>query len=141
MKTRYSPLVKLKKSTMDKSESLVQKASADLNSASTALSISYSSLDDIQTPSKGSITDLLASRSLFASQRNLIDNNKKWVSFAENQVNSAKEQLKIDMIEYEKFKYLEFEEIKKALKEKKMQEAKELDEIALMTYDKKKVNK
>ena len=138
MKTRYSPLVKLKKSTMDKSESLVQKASADLNSASTALSISYSSLDDIQTPSKGSITDLLASRSLFASQRNLIDNNRKWVSFAEHQVNAAKEQLKIDMIEYEKFKYLEFEEIKKALKEKKMQEAKELDEIALMTYDKKR---
>ena len=138
MKTRYTPLVKLKKSTMDKSETLVQKASADLNSASTALSVSYSSLDDIQTPSKGSINDLLASRSLFASQRNLIDNNKKWVSFAEGQVNIAKEQLKIDMIEYEKFKYLEFEEIKKALKEKKIQEAKDLDEIALMTYDKKK---
>lgn len=138
MKTRYTPLVKLKKSTMDKSETLVQKASADLNSASTALSISYSSLDDIQTPSKGSITDLLASRSLFASQRNLIDNNKKWVSFAEHQVNAAKEQLKIDMIEYEKFKYLEFEEIKKALKEKKVQEAKDLDEIALMTYNKKR---
>ena len=138
MKTRYTPLVKLKKSTMDKSETLVQKASADLNSASTALSISYSSLDEIQTPSKGSITDLLASRSLFASQRNLIDNNRKWVSFAEHQVNAAKEQLKIDMIEYEKFKYLEFEEIKKALKEKKVQEAKDLDEIALMTYAKKK---
>ena len=138
MHTRYSPLVKLKKSTMDKSETLVQKASADLNSASTALSLSYSSLDEIQTPSKGSITDLLASRSLFASQRNLIDNNRKWVSFAEHQVNAAKEQLKIDMIEYEKYKYLEFQEIKKALKEKKIQEAKDLDEIALMTYDKKR---
>lgn len=138
MQTRYSPLVKLKKSTMDKSETLVQKASVNLNSATTALSTSYSSLDDIQTPSTGAISDLLASRSLFASQRNLIDNNKQWVKFAENQVNAAKEQLKIDMIEYEKYKYLEFQEIKKALKEKKIQEAKDLDEIALMTYDKKR---
>ena len=123
---------------MDKSESVVQKASADLNSASTALSISYASLDDIQTPSKGSINDLLASRSLFDSQRTLIDNNKKWVEFASQQVNAAKEQLKIDMIEYEKFKYLDFQEIKKFLKAKKIAEVKELDEIALMTYDKKK---
>lgn len=138
MKTRYSPLVKLKKSTMDKSESVVQKASADLNSAATALSLSYSSLDEIKTPQNGSINDLLASRSLFASQRNLIDNNKKWVSFAQNQVDSAKEQLKIDMIEYEKFKYLDYEEIKQIQKVKKIAEAKELDEIALMTYDKKK---
>ena len=137
MKTRYSPLAKLKKSTMQRSETVVQKASADLNSAATALSISYSSLDEIQTPKTGSISDLLASRSLFHSQRNLIDNNKKWVNYAQNQVNIAKEKLKIDMIEYEKFKYLEFEEIKKELKEQKIKEAKELDEIALMTYDKK----
>jgi len=38
------------------------------------------------------------------------------------------------MIEHEKFKYLEFEEIKKALKIKAIQEAKDLDEIALMTH-------
>ena len=137
MKTRYSPLVKLKKSTMDKSETFVQKASADLNSAATALSLSYSALDEIDTPKGGSINDLLAARSLFTSQRNLIDNNKKWVTFAQSQVYSAKEQLKIDMIEYEKFKYLEFQEIKQINKEKKIAEAKELDEIALMTYDKK----
>ena len=138
MKTRYSPLVKLKKSKMDKSETAVQKASADLNSAHSALSLSYSSLDDIQTPQAGSMHDLLASRSLFDSQRNLINNNKKWVRFAKNQVDAAKEKLKIDMIEYEKFKYLEFQEIKDMKKAKKIAEAKELDEIALMTYDNKK---
>jgi len=137
MKTRYSPLVKLKKSTMEKSETVVQKASADLNSASTALTLSYNSLDDIQTPSSGSISELLASRSLFHSQRELIDKNKQWVFYAQGQVNLARERLKVDMIEYEKFKYLDYEEIKKILKERKIKEAKDLDEIALMTYDKK----
>lgn len=139
MKTRYSPLVKLKKSTMDKSERVVQKANDDLNSASRALELSYSSLDDIKTPTTGSMNDLLASRSLFSSQRGLIDNNKEWIAYATKQVNCAKEQLKLDMVEYEKFKYLEFQEIKKMQYNIKIKESKELDEIALMTYGKKVV--
>ena len=137
MKTRYTPLVKLKKSTMDKSESVLQKANANLNSASMTLELSYISLDNIKAPTKGNISDFLASRSLLSSQRGLIDHNKSWVTFAKKQVYSAKEQLKLDMIEYEKFKYLEFQEIKKMQYEIKVKEAKELDEIALMTYDKK----
>lgn len=137
MKTRYSPLVKLKKSTMDKSERVVQKANADLNSALVALKLSYNSLDDIKIPTTGNMNDLLASRSLLSSQRGLIEHNKDWLTFAKKQVNSAKEQLKLDMIEYEKFKYLEFQEIKKMQYKIKTKESKELDEIALMTYDKK----
>ncbi len=139
MKTRYSPLVKLKKNTMDKSERVVQKANADLNSATMALKVSYDSLDDIKPPTTGSMNDFLASRSLFSSQRGLIDHNKEWIAFAKKQVDSAKEILKLDMVEYEKFKYLEFQEIKKMLYEIKIKESKELDEIALMTYGKKVV--
>ena len=41
------------------------------------------------------------------------------------------------MIEYEKFKYLDLQEIKKIIKKQKMLEAKELDEVALMTYARK----
>ncbi|MCF6330481.1 MAG: flagellar export protein FliJ [Sulfurimonas sp.] len=139
MRTRYSPLVKLKKSTMDKSERVVQKANADLSSATIALKVSYDSLDDIKTPTTGSMNDLLASRSLFSSQRDLIDHNKGWIAFAKKQVNSAKVRLRLDMVEYEKFKYLEFQEIKKMKYEIKIKETKEMDEVALMTYDKKVV--
>ena len=134
MQTRYTPLVKLKKSTMDKSERAVQKASADLNSASVALQLSYNSLEDISEPSSGSMSDFMASRTLLSSQRGLIEHNKKWVHFASHQVANAKEEFKKDMIEHEKFKYLELQEIKKFLKAQKIKEEKELDEIALMTY-------
>ncbi len=137
MKTRFSSLVTLKKSTMNKSERVVQSANADLNSATMALQISYNSLDDIQTPQNGTMSKMLASRSLFSSQRGVIQQNKEWVSFAKTQVESAKEQLKLDMIEHEKFKYLELQEIKKMIKKIKLQEAKDLDEVALMTYSKK----
>ena len=137
MKTRFSSLVGLKKSAMDRSERVVQSANADLNSAAMALQLSYTTLDTIETPNSGTMSQMLASRLLLGSQRDLIVHNQDWVSFAQKQVESAKGQLKLDMIEHEKFKYLELIEIKKILKKIKIQEAKELDEIALMTYGRK----
>jgi len=134
VKTRFSSLVKLKKNTMQKSEEILQKANINLNSASTALESSYLSLRDLKTPKSGTIGDMLASRVLFHSQMDLINHNKEWVDFATNQVVQAKKQLKLDMMEHEKFQYLEFEEIKEELKKRKLKEAKDLDEIALMTY-------
>jgi len=137
LQTRFTSLVKLKKSTMQKSERVVQKANADLNSASMALKISYDSLRDVEAPSSGFMVDFLASRTLLDSQRGLIKHNNEWVAFAKTQVESAKQQFKLDMMEHEKFKYLELEEIKKEIKKIKAQEAKDLDEVALMTYDRK----
>jgi len=137
MKTRFSSLVKLKKTTMDKSERVVQKANADLNSASMALEISYQSIQGIAPPQNGSMKEFLASRTLLSSGRGIIEHNKEWVNFAQNQVDQAKEKLKLDMIEHEKFKYLELQEIEKHIKKLKEKEAKDLDEVALMTYDQK----
>lgn len=137
MKTRYSSLVSLKKNTMERSERAVQKANVDLNSATSALELSYDSLQDVNSPQSGTMAEFLASRTLLSSVRNLIQHNHEWVNFTKKQANEAKEQLKLDMIEHEKFKYLEFDEIKKIIKIKKIKEIKDLDEIALMTFNKK----
>ncbi|MCK4974070.1 MAG: flagellar FliJ family protein [Sulfurimonas sp.] len=123
---------------MQKSERVVQKANADLNSASMALQLSYNSLEDVEAPKTGTMNEMLASRTLLDSQRGLIEHNKEWVGFAKNQVNLAKNQLKLDMIDFEKFKYLELQEIKKETKKKKLQEVKDLDEIASITYQRKR---
>jgi flagellar biosynthesis chaperone FliJ len=138
MKTRYSSLVTVKKSDMQKSERALQSANADLRSASTALDLSYESLNDIPLPNSGNMSAMLASRSLLESQRGLIYHNKEWIEFAKKQVLLAKEKLKVDMIEYEKFNYLNVQEIEKILKEREIQEVKDLDEVALMTYMKKR---
>jgi len=122
---------------MEKSERVLQGANADLNSATMALQLSYNSLNDVQAPQSGTMADMLASRTLLDSQRGMIEHNKEWMNFAQKQVNQAKEQLKSDMIEHEKFKYLELEEIKKVLKKRKLEEAKNLDEVALMTHARK----
>ena len=134
MKSRFSPLVKVKKNSMQKSERFLQKATVNLNSASSALELSYNTLKDIAPPSRGSMSQMLASRTLLSSQRELIKHNQEWVTFAKNQIEQAKAQLKADMIELEKFQYLELQEIKQELKKKAVLEAKNLDEVALMTY-------
>ncbi|TKI68780.1 hypothetical protein FCU45_09585 [Sulfurimonas crateris] len=123
---------------MQKSEQFLQKANGNLNSASMALELSYRSLKDVEPPKSGKMGEMLASRVLLDSQRELINHNKEWVSFASNQVEQAKKQLKADMLEHEKFQYLEFEEIKQEMKKRNSAEAKYLDEIALMTYNGKK---
>jgi hypothetical protein len=137
MKTRYSSLVTLKKSAVQASEQVLQSANATLNTATMELQLAYDLLDTIKPPQTGSISELTSSRALMESQRGVIKHNQEWIHFAKEQVSLAKVKLKADMIEYEKFHYLELEEIKKKLKEIKKQEAKDLDEVALMTYTKK----
>jgi len=138
MKTRYTSLVSVKKNIMQKSEGTFKSANEILNNALSALKISFNALNDIETPLRGRMPEFLASRMLLDAQRELITHNEEWVEFAKRETESAKEQLKFDTIEYEKFNYLELQEIKEQIKRSKFLEAKELDEIALMTYANKK---
>lgn len=135
MKTRYSPLVSVKKNIMQKSERALQRANTNLNSASEALKTSLLDLHTIETPQTGNIQEFLSARTLLDVQRSVITHNEEWIAFAHREIVEAKEQLKRDSIEYEKFNYLELEEIKKILNERKLKEAKDLDEVALMTYE------
>ena len=137
MQTKYSSLVNLKKKITQKSESVLKTANSNLNSAMKVLETSCSELNGIITPKSGKISEFLSIRTLLDSQRAIIKHNEEWVKFAQEETNHAKEQLKLDMIEFEKFNYLELQEIKEMLKKIHMKETKELDEIALMTYDKK----
>jgi len=134
LKTRFTSLVHIKKNIVQKSERLLQQANANLNKAKKELQDSLAFLQEIKLPSHGKIAEFQANRALLDSQRAIIQHNEEWLQYTKNEVAQGKEQLKKDMIEYEKYKYLEYEEIQKALKEIKIQEAKELDEIALMTY-------
>jgi len=137
MKTRFSSLVAIKKNSMQKSERVVQKANQNLTNAQEALEKSLRELQTITNPTTGNMAQFLANRSLIEAQRVVIAHNQEWVSFAKKELLEAQEALKNAMIEYEKFKYLELQEIEKIIKEQKLQEAKNLDEVALMTHTKK----
>jgi len=137
MKTRYSSLVSIKKDAMQKSEGVLQEALATLHNAEEAYADALRALQNITTPQSGKIVQFLSYRQLLDAQRRVIEETKEWVSFAGSQVKQAQESLKKAMMEYEKFNYLEVEEIKRIIKQQKLQEAKDLDEIALLTFTKK----
>lgn len=134
MKTRFTPLVKIKKSAMDKCENKLSIANKNLQNAHLALDNAYDELQQTSIPQSGSISMMLQARALQDAQRQLIDEKKSWLEFAKEQYHSAKLILKDASIEYEKFKYLELDEIKKNLKKLAKIEAKDMDEVALMGY-------
>ncbi len=134
MKTRFAPIVKFKHSKVQESQARLQEAIARLNKAKTELQKALDDLRDLQVPQTGNMQHFLASRTLLDAQLRLIENHRGWVAFEERQVEALREQLKNERIEYEKFKYLEAQEIKKLQEMQKRKEAKRLDEVALMTF-------
>ena len=134
MKTRFTPLIKVKKEMMDRCERDLQKANQALHNAKSALHEAYHELEKAQTPESGSMIQFKNSRMLISAQREIIKEKQEWLNFASKQVEGAKQALKTAMVDYEKFKYLEAEQIKKTLQEQRRKEQRELDEVAIQTF-------
>ncbi|MDX9813670.1 MAG: flagellar export protein FliJ [Sulfurimonas sp.] len=139
MKTKFTPLLSIKKNELKKSELALSRANIDLQKATKKLEDSYKELEELPSVLKGSVSDLLKSRMLLEVAQDVISKNKESINFAKNQVLLAKDKLQKDTQEFEKFSYLEAQEIKKALDEQKKLEAKNLDEVALLKYKGKKL--
>ena len=136
MKTRYTSLLKIKKNDLDRSEKEFQKANQLLYNAQTSLQEAYSALEELHLPDHGKIQDMLLARAYISAQRKVVEDKKNWVAFAQNQLEISVMTLKKSNIEYEKFKYLQLQESKLILKKRHIQESKDLDEVAMMTYTK-----
>ncbi len=137
MKTRFSPIVKLKHSKVQEEEATLQQALSRLQNAKEALAQSIEELESLKEPTTGDMQSFLAARTLLDAQFRLIEKNENWVAFEEAQVEACQEALKNATIEYEKFKYLESEEIKKIKKALSLKEAKRLDELAMIGFNQK----
>jgi flagellar biosynthesis chaperone FliJ len=70
------------------------------------------------------------------AQHQTIEQAQQTLRLAEERQRQMRERFKAAMIDYEKFKYLEVQEMNARLKYLKTQEAKMLDEIGTMTYKK-----
>lgn len=134
MKSKFTPLVKLKKDKLKECEQDFLQANKNKNSAKKSLDQAYIDLENISSPHDGNIANFLQSRTLLSAQRDTINHNKEWLSFAIKQVNEAQDTLKKSSLEYEKFKYLETSQIQQMIKELKIKESKALDEVALMGF-------
>lgn len=133
-KSRYAPLVKLKKKTLDSAERALIAANNALSAASDKLNRAYDELSHMRLPAKGSVGEFTQATAIIHAQHQSIEGAKDELRSAEQQQSLMREKFKAAMIDYEKFKYLEVQEMNLNLKEIKDQEAKMLDEIGTMTY-------
>ncbi len=141
MRTRFTPLVRVKKNDMDRCEQDLQAANESIHNAEHALELAYTELNTTDIPDSGLAAQLLQARMKLTAQRTIIDDRRHWLQYARVQAEKARELLKASVIEYEKFKYLDAEQVKKILKEQKRAVANELDEIAIQTYGFKRRNR
>jgi len=133
-KSRYEPLVKLKKKSLDNAERALIAANNELSSASDKLSHAYESLSSMKLPLQGSVGELTQATAMIHAQHLSIERCQQSLQAAEQKQIAMRENYKKAMIDFEKFKYLEVQEMNAKIKVMKNQEDKMLDEIGTMTY-------
>lgn len=133
-KSRYEPLVKLKKKALDAAERALIAANNALSDASDKLSHGYEELSRMHVPTKGSVGEFTQATAMIHAQHQAIDTARQLLQQAQERQAQIREQFKAAMIDYEKFKYLEVQEMNEKIKQLKAQESKFMDEIGTMTY-------
>jgi len=101
---------------------------------------SYHELRALEIPQGGDFSLFRQMQLLKQGIQDEIGFNKYNLQMAEGALMKAMQQLKTANIEHEKFKYLESIEVEKFLKAQKLKEAKDLDEVALMVFNRKQNN-
>lgn len=133
-KSRYEPLVKLKKKSLDTAERALIGANNALSSASDKLSRAYEELSHMTLPTHGSVGEFTQATAMIHAQHQSIEEAQQSLHAAQARQLQMRERFQIARIDFEKFKYLEVQEMNARLKHLKDQEAKMLDEIGTMTY-------
>ncbi|MEA1918424.1 MAG: flagellar FliJ family protein [Campylobacterota bacterium] len=134
MKTRFTPLVKMKQNILNKCERDLSQANEDKKNAKSALDAAYLQLQETRSLTQGTVNQMLQERAILEIQRNVIDEKRAWLNFASNQVVAFQKKYKELSVEYEKYRYLEAQEIKTIVKKRTKLETKELDESALLSF-------
>lgn len=134
MKSKYTPLVKLKKRDLDHAERDLVSANSTLALASMALDNAYILLQSLGLPTSGTVSEFTQSQILIQAQHYEIEQCAHNLVTAQQNLSQMQQRFKNAMIEYEKFKYLELQETQAHSVKIKKEEAKMLDEIGVMTY-------
>jgi len=133
-KTKFDSLVKLKKVKIDEVENELSKINQSIFKVKEELEKLKKEFSEFHYPTSGNFSILQQFKILQQALLNQITKKQTDINLLENQQNSIMQKLKEVNLEYEKYKYLQGEEIKKEIKRIKQKEIKDMDEIALMLY-------
>jgi len=132
MKTKFDGVVKLKKQKVDSIQKNLQKINASINELNLKISSLEESLRSFTIPREGKISIINQIKHQQGIIRDEIAKLQNQITVLKSRKNELLEELKKANTEYEKMKYLQNEEIKKALKELKLKESREMDELAIL---------
>jgi flagellar export protein FliJ len=132
LKTKFDGIVKIKKREVENIENSIKKINNAIFRLNEKIEDLKSSLLTFVLPKSGTISQI----SQIKAQQNMV---REEIKNLENQINVLNErkkelleELKKANIEYEKMKYLQGEEIKKKIKEIRLKESREMDEMGYL---------
>lgn len=134
MKTKFTPVVKLRQNKLDEIELALNKARAYESTLKSQLERTRMLLANKPFPKSGDFASLqiaLSSQALLTKQ---IDELKQKITQIAKQILNLQNAHKTAYIELEKVKYLENSQIKEILKERAKIASKNLDEIATQRF-------
>jgi flagellar export protein FliJ len=132
MKTKFDSVVKIRAQKVEKIENDIKKINSSIAKLKEKINNLNSLLLSLHLPTKGSFSQIAQINSQKNLIRNEIDALNNQIIILTNRKNELLHELKKAKVEFEKMKYLQSEEIKKIIKEIKLKEARELDEIAIL---------
>lgn len=135
MKTKFSPIVKIRKNELEKIQKVISVINNNILKKEEEILLFEQNYTKLETPTNGNISKLNIYNMQINMQRNKLKSLQLQLNGLVLQKEEVTEHLRFANIEYEKIRYLEQEIIDEKLLLEKKQEAKDMDEIAIMLFD------
>jgi flagellar export protein FliJ len=132
MKTKFDSVVKIKKQQVDKIQNDINKINKSIIDLANKQEELKTSLLLLTIPKSGTFNKIYQIRESQNVIKSEIESLENQINILQNRKNELLEELKKANIEYEKMKYLQNEEIKKKIKEIRLKENRDMDEIAIL---------
>ena len=134
MTSKFTAIVRIKKSVMQKAENLLAGARAAIRENKSKIENIKQELLSVNVPTSGTISQMRQTQ-LYKDRYRSALTVEQW-RLSQNQLleQNRKVELTNAMREYEKFKFLESDELEKHVLKLKKEEAKMLDEVGSITY-------
>ena len=134
MKTRFSPILKLKISAMNKIELEIKEVSNLIFAKKQEIDALHKNISEFTPPNTQEYRRFLAFREMISHLREKIKEENNFLAMLESRRIDTKKRFDKAKIEYEKINALHLEEVQELLKIAQRREAKEQDELAQIKY-------
>lgn len=141
MKSKFSPVVRIRKQTLDKIETKLAKARADVARYTQQIDQMREEVAKFSMPSSGNVSLLNENLQLLRVMREQINELLGKLSIAQREQAHFAHQYKNASLEYEKMKHLENEEVTSRVAAVKRAQEKALDEFATIKFATKGLSK